>query len=133
MWAGETSHVPIPPTTITISVTSANRLAPCSAMITPMNTNGIVLSIRCGQLTCMNGAVKMPQMWSKLRGRMPSLSRLFESSVLITSMNHMSTTIPASSGDPFQLRLTSTNRGTGPLAWNRLLMPPKDRRCLHGQ
>ena len=50
--AGATSHVPSPPTTTTISVTSASRVAPHSAMITPMNTNGIVLSIRCVQLTC---------------------------------------------------------------------------------
>ena len=29
-------------------------------MISPMNTNGTVLAIRCCQLTWMNGAVKMP-------------------------------------------------------------------------
>ena len=63
----EISHVPIPPTTITISVTSANRLAPWRAMISPMNTNGTVFAIRCCQLTWMNGAVKMPQRCSMLR------------------------------------------------------------------
>ena len=62
------SHVPRPPTTITIAVTSASRRRPRSAMITPMNTNGIVLSTRCGEkLACRNGEVKIAHRWPMLR------------------------------------------------------------------
>jgi len=41
------------------------------AMITPMNTSGIVLSMRCGQLACRKGEVKIAQMRSTSRGNRP--------------------------------------------------------------
>ncbi len=91
--SGAISHVPIPPTTITISVTINRRTAPRRAMITPMNMNGIVLSIRCWKLAWMNGEVKIPHRWSTLRGMIPSLSRWLESTVLITSISHIKATI----------------------------------------
>ena len=47
---GAISHVSRPPTKITNSVTRATWRAPGSAMITSMNTNGIVFSIRCWKL-----------------------------------------------------------------------------------
>ncbi len=40
----EISQVPSPPITMMKPVTSASRLAPCSAMIAPRNRNGTVLS-----------------------------------------------------------------------------------------
>ena len=52
---------------ITIPVTRASLPAPVRAMITPMNTNGIVFEIRWAKLTCRNGAVRMPHRRPKLR------------------------------------------------------------------
>src|SRR5947209_4025061 len=120
--AGATSHVPAPPIRMTISVTSASRAAPRRAMISPMNTNGIVLAIRCAKLACRNGAVKMPHTWAKFRGQIPSLSSRLESSVLITSTTHISTTIPASRAIPSTC--SSPRRrtvGTLVLMWTTLL------------
>ena len=52
------SHVPRPLTTATMSVTSATRARPPSAIAAPIARNGTVLEMRWPKPTCRNGAAK---------------------------------------------------------------------------
>ena len=58
--AGAVSHVPRPPTTITIAVTERMRMRPLTAIAAPSTRNGTVFPARCPKPPCSTGANAMP-------------------------------------------------------------------------
>ena len=65
------SHVPRPAIRPTITVTLISRLAPASAIASPMATNGMVLPIRWPKPACRKGELTTPGSASTSRGSMP--------------------------------------------------------------
>ena len=92
MWtvlADANSHVPRPPTTITMAVTASSRLTPLKAIVRPRITKGREFESRCPNPACRNGAVPTPTSPSGSRGSMPSSSSSLPEATSTTSATHI--------------------------------------------
>ena len=112
VFPGATSHVPRPPTTITVTVTATTRRAPPNAIAAPSSRNGIVLPIRWSKPPCRNGAVTIPSSPSVSRGRMPYRSQPALATWSTISESHMTAAIAATMISPVWTELLGLRSST---------------------